>query len=165
MDWSCIRFATYISSLHENGLSSKPRQQLRKSCTMNDSSTDLLKIASEALAGGPQNIGLLQDKDSAIKEYFFNILDINFTVPKRLGENWGLATSLFLEVTFDIPPTMHEFPFAILCERSDDGCRLGISLQKISKASENNGLLRPPEARFLLIPVSNQGRFRKEVLG
>ena len=131
MDWSCVRFATYISSLSDNGLISNSRQQFRKSCTMNDSSTDLLEIASNALAGGPQNIGLLQDQTSAIKEYSFNLFDISFTVPKRLGQEWGLATSPFIEVTFDISPRMHEFPFAILCERSDDGCRLGISLSKV----------------------------------
>ena len=54
-----------------------------------------------------------------------------FRLPSRLGEEWGLTTSPFVEVTFDISRTMHEFPYAILCERSDDGCRLGVSISKV----------------------------------
>ena len=34
-------------------------------------------------------------------------------------------------MTFDISTQPHEFPYAILCEPSDDGCHLGISLSKV----------------------------------
>ena len=97
----------------------------------NQIAQDQHRTLANALAGGPQNVTMLQDKNLAIKEYFFNIFDINFTVPKRLGEDWGLASSPFVEVTFDISPKRHQFPFAILCEERDDGCRLGISLSKV----------------------------------
>ena len=61
-----------------------------------------------------------------------NSLFLTWTsLPKQLGNERGLLTSPFVDVTFDISTRKHEFPYAILCEPSDDGCHLGISVSKV----------------------------------
>ena len=91
------------------------------------------RTLANALAGGPQNVRFGVGKSSAIREYRFHVFDLDFAIPKRLGDEWGLAASPNIEVTFDISPTSHPFPYAILCESYDAGCRLGISISKVIK--------------------------------
>lgn len=52
-------------------------------------------------------------------------------MPVGLGDEWGLAVSPYVQVTFDIAPVSHKYPYAILCENYDAGCRLGISISKV----------------------------------
>ena len=91
------------------------------------------RTLANALAGGPQNVYVRRDKDSVTKAYVFTVFDITFAMPKKLGDEWGLSASPFIDVTFDISPTIHQFPYAILCESHDDGCHLGVSISKVIK--------------------------------
>ena len=93
------------------------------------------RTLANALAGGPQNISMRRNGNSAPTSYLFNVFDINFYLPKQLGIDWSLSSSPYVDVTFDISPIRHEFPFAILCDDVDDGNHLGISISKVVKGT------------------------------
>ena len=65
---------------------------------------------ANALAGGPQNVGQVGGTSSARGQFLFNIYNMNFTIPKGLGNDWGLPASPFVEVMFDISLAKHESP-------------------------------------------------------
>ena len=77
------------------------------------------------------------DERSAIKEFQFQIFDLDFAIPRGLGADWGLAFSPFIEVTFDISDSCHEYPYAILYESYDISSHLGISISKVVAGIRN----------------------------
>ena len=89
------------------------------------------RTLANALVGGPQNVSVIYDDRLAIKEFQFQIFNLDFTISRGLGTDWGLASSLSIKVTFDISLSYHEFPHAILCESYDVGSHLGISISKV----------------------------------
>ena len=86
---------------------------------------------ANALAGGPQNVSIIRDKSSAIKEYQFQLLNFDFTIPRGIGAEWGLVGSPYVEVTFDISVATYQFPYAILCEPYDTRSYLGILISRV----------------------------------
>lgn len=72
-------------------------------------------------------------KKSVITGYNFYTFDFNFYVPREAKKMLGLTSSPFVDVTFDVSSTSHQFPWAVLRENSDDGCYLGISASKVAK--------------------------------
>ena len=58
-------------------------------------------------------------------------LHTSVSSPKRLGGEWGLPASPYVEVTFEISLSKYQFSYAILSEGYDNGYRLGISISKV----------------------------------
>ena len=61
-----------------------------------------------ALAGGPQNVHLKRQENGTIR-YAFSVFELDFELPYQLGDEWGLGTSAFVQVTFDVSTTEHDF--------------------------------------------------------
>ena len=125
----CFLFASYTLNTHRNfRIPELPRVDLACSANRSDPLepeghilTDQIHhlrkcTLANALAGGPQNVSVIRDRRSTIKEFQFQVVDLDFTIPRGIGFEWGLVVSPYIEVTFDIAVSVHPFPYEILVE-------------------------------------------------
>ena len=84
-------------------------------------------------------------------------------MPYQLGDEWGLGTSAFVQVTFDVSTTEHDFPYAILCENYDAGSHLGISISKVIKGTRQQWWLEKRTMRGIQVANSLVDWLNREI--
>ena len=111
-------------------------------------------LRDNALNAGPVNV-MLRKTDKGGRKYGFIISQLRFTIPAECGREWELDSSPFVNVKFEISPTIAEKRFATLAKASDEGSRLSIIVSKFVNGQkqeiwlERNSALAIREANSL----------------